>query len=86
MPTPQLPPQPRTRRTRGTARLRASSVPLNIPRKNKKRILPVIHEESDAAFNGDLERELNDVNTKNLKERSDMFNGTLPKGVLPRFV
>ena len=58
IPTPQVPPQPRQRRTRGTAKLRASSVPINVPRKSKKRILPVINEESSVAFNGVLGKEL----------------------------
>ena len=85
IPTPRLPPQPR-RRTRGTSKLRASSVPLNIPRKCKKRILPVINEEERATFEDDLGKELAEVNAKNLQKGDDAFNGTLPQGVLPRCV
>ena len=83
MPTPRLPPQPR-RRTRGTSKLRASSVPLNISRRGKKRILPVINEEESATFEDDLGKELNEINAKNLQQGENAFNGTLPQGVLPR--
>ena len=61
-------------------------MPLNISRKYKKQILPIIDEDSNAAFNGDLDKELADINSKNLQETSDAFNGILPKGILPRFV
>ena len=90
MPTPSPSTQPRKRRskrrTRGSVKLRASSVPLNIPRKQKKQILPIIDEESNETFNGNLEQELADVNEKNLPEMSDGFKGVLPNGILPRFV
>ena len=86
IPTPSPSTQPRKRRTRGSVKLRASSVPLNIPRKQKKQILPIIDEESNETFNGNLEKELADVNSKNLPEMSDGFNGMLPKGILSRFV
>ena len=85
-PTLQVPPQPRQRRTRGTSKTRASSVPLNIPRKSKKRILPVIDEESSVTSNGDLGKELAEINAKNLQKGLDTFNGSLPNGILPRFV
>ena len=86
VPTPSPSTQPRKRRTRGSVKLRASSVPLNIPRKQKKQILPVIDEQSEETFNGNLEQELADVNAKNLPATSDGFNGKLPKGILPRCV
>ena len=81
--TPRLPPQPR-RRTRGTSKLRASSVPLNTSRRGKKRILPVINEEESATFEDDLGKELSDINAKNPQQGENAFNGTLPQGVLPR--
>ena len=86
VPTIPTPPLPRKRRTRGAVKTRASSVPVTIPRKNKKQILPVIDEESSAAFNGDLDRELEDVNTKNLQGNPETFDGVLQNGVLPRSV
>ena len=82
MPTPRLPLQPR-RRTRGTSKLRASSVPLNIAKRGKKRILPVINEHESATFEDDLGKELKEVNAKNLQQGEDTFNGALPQGVLP---
>ena len=86
VPTIPTPPLPRRRRTRGSVRVRASSVPLTIPRKDKKQILPVIDEESDAAFNGDLDKELEKVNAENLQAKPETFDGALPAGVLPRSV
>ena len=86
VPAIPTPPLPRRRRTRGAVKTRASSVPISIPRKNKKRMLPVIDEESGDAVNGDLDKELEDVNTENLQEKPEMFDGVLPTGVLPRFV
>ena len=84
--TQRKPPQPRQRRTRGTSKTRASSVPLNIPRRSKKRILPVIDEETNVGVNDDLEKELADIDAKNLQKEMDTVNGTLPNGILPRFV
>ena len=84
--TPQIPPPPSRRRTRGTSKLRASSVPVNVPRRHKKRILPVINEEESSTFEGELGKELQDINTKNLQKGLELFEGSLPKGVLPRSV
>ena len=85
-PTTQMPPQSRQRRTRGSAKNRASSVPVTIPRRSKKRILPVINEEASAANTDVLGKELNEINGKNLQKSGDAFNGILPQGVLPMYV
>ena len=82
--TTQLPPHSSQRRTRGSAKLRASSVPVTIPRRSKKRILPVINEEASAANSDVLGKELNEINGKNLPKGEDALNEMLPQGVLPR--
>ena len=85
-PTTQVPPQSRQHRTRGSSKLRASSVPVTIPRRVKKRILPVIDEETSAANTDVLGKELKEINGKNLQKSDDAFNGILPQGVLPMYV
>ena len=85
-PTPQIPPPSSRRRTRGSSKVRASSVPINVPRRRKKRILPVINEEEDSTVEGNLGEELQNINAKNLQKGMEDFDGSLPKGFLPRSV
>ena len=85
-PKPQIPPPSSRRRTRGSSKLRASSVPINVPRRRKKRILPVINEEDSSTVEGELGKELQNINTRNLQKGLEEFEGSLPKGVLPRSV
>ena len=83
-PPPSSTPQMQRRRTRSTSRSRAPPPP-RIPRIPRKRILPAINEQKTSGGDGSLDKELADINNKNLQDQEEYFDLDLPKGFKPRY-